>query len=65
MHLLQAKSDAAAAGIELANSAQRVTIRGNSIFNNAGIGIDLLGNGITPNDTGDADEGPNRLQNAP
>ncbi|MEM6328337.1 MAG: T9SS type A sorting domain-containing protein, partial [Bacteroidota bacterium] len=32
---------------------------------NAGISIDLLGNGTTPNDTGDADEGPNRLQNAP
>ena len=41
------------------------TISGNSIFSNAGIGIDLGGNGVTANDTGDADTGPNNLLNFP
>ena len=43
----------------------------NSIYANAGAGIDLSGNptaftdGITPNDTTDPDTGPNNLQNFP
>jgi hypothetical protein len=42
----------------------------NTIFNNAELGIDLIGgtenaNGVTANDTNDADTGPNRLQNFP
>jgi len=37
----------------------------NSIFSNKGLGIDLGDNGVTPNDTGDADKGPNNLQNKP
>ncbi|MBA3636101.1 MAG: hypothetical protein M3514_03025 [Actinomycetota bacterium] len=44
----------------------------NSIFSNVGLGIDLVGLGessstnvFTPNDPGDADEGPNNLQNKP
>ena len=41
------------------------TIRGNSIHSNAGLGIDLGGSGVDPNDIGDADDGPNRLQNFP
>lgn len=40
-------------------------IRGNSIFSNAGLGIDLGNDGVTPNDTNDADPGPNHLQNFP
>ncbi len=41
------------------------SIRGNSIFSNAALGIDLGGNGVTPNDPGDGDTGPNNLQNFP
>ncbi len=37
----------------------------NAIFGNAGQGIDHGRDGWTPNDPGDADEGPNRLQNYP
>ena len=40
-------------------------ISGNSIFSNAGLGIDLGGNSVTQNDPGDSDAGPNNLQNFP
>ena len=40
-------------------------IRGNSIYSNGGIGIDLSGDGVTPNDPLDADGGPNSRQNYP
>ena len=37
----------------------------NSIFSNASLGIDLGGDGVTPNDAGDPDTGPDNLQNFP
>jgi hypothetical protein len=56
------------------NPPTGITIRGNSIFDNYGassingIGIDLLEGGslgVTFNDAGDADDGPNGFQNYP
>ncbi|PYS80837.1 MAG: hypothetical protein DMF70_10130, partial [Acidobacteria bacterium] len=37
----------------------------NSIFANTGLGINLGIDGVTPNDSGDSDTGPNNLQNFP
>ena len=41
------------------------SILGNSIHSNTSIGIDLGDDGVTPNDPGDTDTGPNNLQNFP
>lgn len=41
------------------------SIRGNRIFNNDGLGIDLDNDGVTVNDIEDIDTGINRLQNFP
>jgi hypothetical protein len=57
-------------GIGLGDT-DRVTISRNAIYGNEWFGIDLGGDGLTPNDPGDAlsgpdpDEGPNGLQNFP
>ena len=40
-------------------------ILSNRIYGNGNIGIELRGDGATPNDPGDADFGPNTLQNHP
>lgn len=40
-------------------------IYANSIYSNGFLGIDLSLGGVTPNDGGDPDTGPNRLQNFP
>lgn len=41
------------------------SLRRNVIYDNDGLGIDLGNDGVTANDTGDADSGQNRLQNYP
>jgi len=57
------------AGIEIDGSSIQNTIRGNSIHHNGRMGIDLsvasYVDGVTANDLGDADSGPNLLQNYP
>jgi len=52
------------------DSTIRNSIRGNSIFSNAGLGIDLRAAGepggtVSPNDPLDTDSGPNGMQNYP
>ena len=56
-------------GIYISGSAKGNSVRGNSTFANGAIGINLAGgtetNGVTANDPGDGDTGPNFLQNFP
>jgi len=54
----------AGCGVTVAQGV-RNTIRGNSIFQNGVLGIDLGMDGVTPNDPCDADAGPNNLVNYP
>ncbi|MGH3130707.1 MAG: right-handed parallel beta-helix repeat-containing protein, partial [Gaiellaceae bacterium] len=46
-------------------SGVRNLVSENSIDGNGGLGLDLGGGGVTPNDPGDGDAGPNNLQNFP
>jgi trimeric autotransporter adhesin len=56
------------AGIRLRNDSSGAgnnRFRGNEIRQNGGLGIDIGPAGVTPNDPGDGDTGPNGLQNFP
>ena len=52
-------------GVALVSWVRRTSIRGNRIYANSGLGIDLDHNGVTLNDAGDGDTGANELQNFP
>lgn len=51
-------------GVTIADGTKNTALS-NSIYSNDTIGIDLRGDGVTINDSDDADTGPNGLQNYP
>ena len=53
------------AGVSVSAGSTNNAILGNSIIGNGTLGIDLGANGVTANDSLDADSGPNDLQNFP
>lgn len=53
------------AGVIIESAWHGETVSGNAIFANGGLGIDLAGDGVTSNDSGDTDFGANDLQNFP
>jgi hypothetical protein len=53
------------AGVLFSVSTMNNSILGNSIRDNGSLGIDLGSDGVSPNDAGDGDGGPNFLQNFP
>ena len=74
IHLLGGAVGTSIIGNTIANGERAIILSGagegnnisqNVIFGNSEIGIDLGGDGVTPNDGADADEGENRLQNTP
>lgn len=55
----------AQAGISILGASSNNRISRNAIFDNGTLGIDLNGDGVTPNDPSDLDSGPNELRNFP
>lgn len=53
------------AGVTVSGNGVGNRVLSNSIFSNVGMAIDLGSDGVTLNDTGDADTGANTLQNFP
>jgi CSLREA domain-containing protein len=51
-------------GIRVASGAGN-DLRGNTLFDNGGLGLNLGSDAVTPNDVGDPDTGANNLQNFP
>jgi hypothetical protein len=52
-------------GVQIIGASRGNRILGNAIWDNGELGIDLRGDGPTPNDPGDGDTGPNDVQNFP
>jgi CSLREA domain-containing protein len=52
-------------GVIVTGATTSAEIRANNIHSNDLLGIDLSDNGVTANDVGDGDTGPNTLQNFP
>ena len=52
-------------GVAITDGGSGNAVLGNQISANSSLGIDLGDDGVTANDTGDADSGPNKLQNMP
>ncbi len=52
-------------GITVNGNSSQISILGNSIYANSGLGVDLSNNGVTTNDVLDPDTGPNDLLNYP
>lgn len=52
-------------GIIFSGTSELITFSENLIYNNGGLAIDLGNDGVTTNDSGDGDTGPNNLTNYP
>lgn len=52
-------------GVSVGGASSGVSIIGNLIHSNSQEGIDLANDGVSGNDAGDGDNGPNRRQNTP
>ena len=51
--------------VSVSGNAVGNAVKSNTVFSNGDLGIDLGNNGVTANDAGDTDSGPNNYQNYP